>query len=78
MGSKSTTPASVQFLVMRLPLEGGDPAIFTSIFGPLVGFILFIKTVLEVRARFGKFGVMEERRRRMTRMMKRRWRRSLC
>lgn len=39
MGSKSTTPASVQFLVMCLPLEG-DSVIFTSIFGPLVGFIL--------------------------------------
>lgn len=42
MGSKSTTPASVQFLVMCLPLvEGDDSVIFTSIFGPLVGFITF-------------------------------------
>lgn len=31
--------ASVQFLVICLPLEG-DSVIFTSVFGPLVGFIL--------------------------------------
>lgn len=50
MGSKSTTPASVQFLVMCLPLvEGDDSVIFTSIFGPLVGFItfFFIKNCVE-------------------------------
>lgn len=52
MGSKSTMPASVQFLVMCLPLEGRDSVIVTSIFGTLVGFMLqqdFIRDLVVYR-----------------------------
>lgn len=59
MESKSTEPVSVQFRVRCLIPEGGDSVLSTSIFGPLIGFIV-VALLVEARVREGEEEEEEE------------------